>query len=309
MSKKVLNFENYKLITEGGAAIKSARGIRQDEFIKTLDHIKQFLFPLLEISQREEDEEFISIGSLGKKKSESETSGDLDIGYDALAFSQRHSIPLNACSSEVYRILSENLVGTLGYEVEIKHMPGFKIVSVAWPIEGDQSKGLVQVDLIPISSMDWARFIYYSPDYRSDESKYKSAHRNWLLSAILSARINILERDKEGEVLDYDSPVLILSDGLFWHKKSYKGILKPRLKHSKKIEGSERFITNNPQEFIDFTLGPGYSQEDIKTFEDLFSIITGPDFDLKEKLPEIKQRYIDYMERVKLPIPSELNSI
>jgi hypothetical protein len=309
MTKKILNFEKYKLITEGGAAIKSSRSIRQDEFVKTLDHIKEVLFPLLEISPNEVDGEFISIGSLGKKKEMSETSGDLDIGYDAQAFSQRHSIPINSCSSEVYRILSENIAGTLGYETEIKHIPGFKIVSIGWPIEGDPSKGSVQVDLIPISNMEWANFIYYSPDYRRDESKYKSAHRNWLLSAILSARINVLDRDQQGEVMDYDSPVLILSDGLFWHKKSYRGTLKPRLKHSKKVEGSERFITNDPQEFIDFTLGPGYSQEDIKTFEDLFSIITGPDFDLKEKLPEIKQRYIDYMERVKLPIPSELNSI
>lgn len=309
MLHKVLKFGTYMRLNEGGAAIKSSRNILQYEFPGTLEHLKDVLFPILGLDASPQKEEFLPIGSLGRKKDDSETSGDLDLGYDAKLFARRHQIPVEGCSTEVYNILKEKLPEVLGFEPEIKHMPGFKIVSVGWPIQGDPSNGLVQVDLIPLSSMDWAKFIYYSPDYKRDESKYKSAHRNWLLSAILSARKNVLETDPEGEVMDYDSPVLILSDGLFWHKKSYKGTIKPRLKNPQKVSGSERFVTNDPQEFIDFTLGPGYTQDDVKTFEQLFSIITQPDFDLKDKLPEIKERYIDYLNRVKLPIPTELNLI
>jgi hypothetical protein len=180
-------------------------------------------------------------------------------------------------------------------------------VSIGWPIEGDPELGIVQLDLIPLSSMKWAKFIYYSPDYRFGESKYKSAHRNWLLSAILSAKRNVLASDEEGEVLDYESPVIILSDGLYLNTKSFRGKLKGRLKNPKKVEGGEKFITNDPQEFIDYTLGKGYNQDQIKTFEALLKIITSPDFPDKDKLPTIKERFLEYMERTGLPVPSEIN--
>ena len=109
--------------------------------------------------------------------------------------------------------------------------------------------------------------------------------------------------------MEYDAPVLILSDGLFWHTKSYKGKIKPRLKHAQKIQGSERFVTNDPQEFIDFSLGRGYTTDDVKTFEDLFKIITSTDFELKDFLPEIKEKYIEYLTRAGLPMPSEINQL
>jgi hypothetical protein len=118
-----------------------------------------------------------------------------------------------------------------------------------------------------------------------------------------------MDRDEAGEVLDYNTPVLILSDGLFWHTKSYRGKIKDRLKNSKKIEGSERFVTNDPQKFIDFALGKGYTTDDVKTFEQVFNIIMSPDFELKDKLPEIKERFLEFLQRVGLEIPTEVNII
>ena len=188
-------------------------------------------------------------------------------------------------------------------------MKGLGIVSLGWPIQGDFRKGIVQLDLIPVSNMEWAKFIYYSPNYKIAESKYKSAHRNWLLTAILASRRKIIKVDPEGQVLDYDSPVLMLSDGLFWHTKSYAGKIKNRLKNPKKIEGSERFVTRNPQEFIDFTLGPGYTPEEVKTFEQVFYIINDPSFELYGNLGEIKDKFKEYLERTGLEIPSEINKI
>lgn len=309
MQQRILTFSGFFSLNEGGNAVKSSRRIREDEFPKTLDHIKSILFPILGINPGAEKSEYIIIGSIGKKKDPDETSGDLDLGYDSSWFSRQNGIQAKECSSFIYNSLSETLPQALGFTPEIVLLKGLNIVSVGWPIEGDENKGIVQLDLIPVSDMEWASFIFYSPDYRSNESRYKSAHRNWLLSAILSARREVISRDEEGEVMDYDAPVLILSDGLFLHKKSYKGIKIPRLKHSKKIEGSERFITRDPQEFIDFALGPGYSPEDVKTFEKLFAIINDPKFDLYEKLPDIKERFLEYMERTGLEVPREINTI
>lgn len=309
MTSKVLNFSGFTAIFEGGQAIKTSRRIREDEFPKTLESIQEKLFPILGFDPKKKGKQYIVIGSIGKKASPSDTSGDLDLGYNGPEFARRNGVDYKQCSKKVYELLHESLTEELGFETEMKLMPGLNIVSLAWPIEGDQTKGFVQLDLIPLSDMDWAEFIYYSPDYKQSESSYKSAHRNWLLAAILSARKNVLAIDDQGEVMDYEKPVLILSDGLYWHTKSYRGTRIPRLKHSKKIEGSERFITNDPQEFIDFALGPGYSPNDVKTFEQVLKIIENPAFDLHYKLPEIKETFLEYLERVGLEIPSEINRI
>ena len=309
MSNKILNFSNFSNISEGGAAIKTSRRIREDEFIGTFANIKKLLFPLLGIDPSKINDQYVVIGSIGKKENADDTSGDLDIGYDAIWYSNDNGIEKKECSGFIFDKLKNNIADILGFSPEINYLKGFNIVSIGWPIDGDLNKGIVQLDLIPLSDMTWADFIYYSPNYKIRESKYKSAHRNWLLAAILSSRKEIIERNDTGEVLDYNTPVLILSDGLYWHTKSYKGKIKDRLKNPKKIEGSERFVTNDPQEFIDFALGKGYSTDDVKTFEKLFSIITSPDFELKDKLPEIKERFLEFLQRVGLEIPTEVNRI
>jgi hypothetical protein len=309
MENKYLDFGGFLKIFEGGAAIKSSRPIREDEFTETLESIKDILLPLMDIDPAKIGKDYIVIGSIGKKKNPSDLSGDLDLGYDGNYFSRSYGISYKECSKKIYDILLLNLKDKLGFEPEINFLRGLNIVSVGWPINGNPDLGIVQLDLIPLSSMEWAKFIYYSPDYRFGESKYKSAHRNWLFSAILAAKRNVLESDEEGEVLDYETPVIILSDGLFLNKKSFRGKLKGRLKNPKKVEGGEKFITNNPQEFLDFTLGKGYSPDQVKTFESVFKIITSPGFSMKDQLPVIKERFLEYMERTGLPVPSEIGNL
>jgi len=309
MGKVVLDFMGFTRIFEGGNAIKSSRRIKESEFAKTLESIKRILFPILGIDPAQYQTQYIIIGSIGKKKNPEETSGDIDLGYNSAWFSAKEGIDLKECSKKIYETLTSELGEVLGFDPEIKNMPGLNIVSIGWPIEGDSSKGTVQLDLIPVQDITWAEFIFYSPNYKTDESKYKSAHRNWLFSAILAARKEVLSTDINGEIMEYDSPVLVLSNGLFWHRKSYKGKLKDRLKNPKKVEGSERFITRDPQEFLDFSLGEGYSPMEVKSFEDLFNIITSSDFELYDKLPQIKEKYIGYLERAGLPIPLELSEI
>ena len=304
---RILNFSDF--IFEGGAAIKTSRRIREDEFPETLKSIQENLFPLIGMVPSRINDQYVVIGSIGKKQNPEDTSGDLDIGYDAIWYSQDNGIEKKECSSFIYEKIKNGIGDVLGFVPEINYMRGLNIVSLGWPIKGDENNGLVQLDLIPLSDMAWADFIYYSPNYKVGESKYKSAHRNWLLAAILSARKEIRERDQFGEILDYDTPVLILSDGLYWHTKSYRGKIKDRLKNPKKIEGSERFITNDPQEFIDFALGKGYTEDDVKTFEKLFNIVISPDFELRDKLPEIKERFLEFLQRVGLEIPTEVNEI
>jgi len=307
----LLSFSSFLKLFEGGNAIKDSVGIKESQFIGTLESIKSELFPLIGFGPGDMNDKWVIIGSIGKKENPDDQSGDLDIGYDVKWFSRTNGISQKEASEFIADNLENNelLYKIFGTNLPTKLMKGLNITSIGWPIEGDLKNGLVQVDFIPLSDMDWAEFIYYSPDYKKRESRYKSAHRNWLFSAILSSRANVLERDDQGNVFVYETPVLVLSDGLFWHTKSYKGKLVPRLARSKKIDGSERFVTNEPQEFIDFLLGPGFKQEDVRTFEDVFNIITSPGFELEDKLGDIKTKYVEFLNRVGLELPIELNRI
>jgi hypothetical protein len=306
MSNRIKKFSEFNNVSEGGAAIKSSKDIKESEVPATLQHIRENILPLIGVGEQE-GEDYMFIGSIGKKMNPDDTSGDVDLTYDGEKFAEMNGVDFKACSATLMEILKEKIPAVLGFEPEMKLMQGLGILSVGWPIKGDIENGVVQLDLIPVKTMDWARFIYYSPDYRTGESKWKSAHRNWLLSAALVAKKEILSRDEQGEVMDYLSPVIVLPSGLYLNKKSYQGKIKSRLKDPKRID--QTFITNNPQELIDYALGPGYTENDVKTFEQVFKIMTSQSFKYKDFLPEIKEKFIELLNRTNLPIPPETEKL
>jgi hypothetical protein len=183
-------------------------------------------------------------------------------------------------------ILEQNLPALLGFTPEMKLMKGINVLSLGWPIEGNADKGIVQLDIIPLSNMDWAKFIFYSPDYRYNESRYKSAHRNWLIQAILSALKEIESTDENGNIQDFYSYALRLSDGIYKNKKTFKGVTK-RLKNPETVKGSTEFITREPQEVIGMVFGPGIKENDIRTFEKAWKVVTSPSYIYSDKVEEI----------------------
>jgi hypothetical protein len=138
-----------------------------------------------------------------------------------------------------------------------------------------------------------------------DESKYKSAHRNWLFSAILDSRKRVLEKNDNGEDILVEKKVLRLPDGLYEVKKSFEGLTK-RLKRAKTVPGTEKFITSDPQEFLDVTLGKGYTPGQVKTFESLWNIVKSPNFKYQDSVETIKKKYIEDLKNAGLKIPNEL---
>jgi len=300
----ISGFSDFVRLFEGGAAIKKSRRIREDEVPLTLEFIYNNLIPALGIKK----DDTVLIGSIGKKEDPSDTSGDIDLGISAKSLSKSLGTQNNI--KEISAALNQRVISEIPFGLEetpdVNFLKGLNIVSIGWPIGGNFSNGVVQLDLIPISDMEWADFIYYSPDYRKRESKYKSAHRNWLFSAILDARKEPKTFDENGEILDYETPVLVLSDGLYKYTKSFRGKTKSRLSKASKIPGTETFVTNNPEKFIELTLGKKYPTDSVKTFEDVFSIINDPGFDLYGKLPEIKEKYVEFIQRAGLEIPKEI---
>lgn len=301
-------FSQFASLNEGGAAIKTSRSIREDEYPATLDSIKQILLPYLGID--ENSNEYLVIGSVGKKPNPEDVSGDLDLGFEwiktakILGVSTKREV-LDLLSEE----LKEKLPADLGFEPEMNLMIGLNILSIGWPIKGDPKFGVVQLDLIPLSDLEWASFAYYSPDYRRGESKYKSAHRNWLFQSILSARKDVITKDETGEPLDIDTYLFDFSDGLFKTRKSFQG-KRGRLKNPVKVDGTQReLITSSPQEFLNFAMGPGFSPDEVKTFEDLLAAIKSPKFKNKQNRSEIGREFKRYLERTPLIMPPEIDSL
>lgn len=305
---RIYSFYRFISLNEGGAAIKSSRSIREDEFPATFDSIKSILLPVLGL--KEESNDYLIIGSIGKKPNPGDVSGDLDLGFEWEKVSKNMGTPTKKETLKaLHDVLKDKLPESLGFEPEMNLMAGLNILSLGWPIKGDPKFGIVQLDLIPLSDLSWAKFAYYSPDYRKGESKYKSAHRNWLFQAILSTMKEIISEDENGDPLDIETYVFDFSDGLFKVKKTFRG-KRGRLKSPVKVEGSTReLITNKPQEFLDFAMGPGFSPDEVKTFEDLLNSIKSAKFRDKKNRSQIREEFKRYIERTPLYMPSEIESL
>ena len=110
-------------------------------------------------------EELHPLGSTGK----SPTSGDVDLCVDVSKFD-----PLE---------IHQRMVDVLGLEHSTFNK-GTKIGSYAVPIAGDTSNGLVQVDLMFVDSVEWAKFAYFSAGLKN--TKYKGVVRTILIRSLAS---------------------------------------------------------------------------------------------------------------------------
>lgn len=289
------HIRTYKLF-EGGNALELSRPIKQSEAAPTIAAIEEIIFPALGLEGFEKD--CLLIGSVGKKKDPEDESGDIDIGFAVDKFADAHNIDEDQAIKFLYNTLQKEFP-----VFESRWLRGLEVVSFGYPIANDPAKGYVQIDFIPIKDMKWAKFIYYSPDYTKDESKYKSAHRNWLFSAIISQIIEDEEFDIDGNKLGYMGYMMRLNDGLSKVKKSFVGKTK-LLKNAKKVEDVP--VTKSPEEFVKFLFGDGIKPSDVRTFEDSWSIMMDPAFRWSDRVGNIRLALLKFLKRVKLPIPTEM---
>lgn len=105
------------------------------------------------------------IGSTGKLA----TSGDIDIAIDTTVHKHEK--------------VHAKLVSALGAD-KVTFNRGTGVTSYAIPIKGDEKNGLVQVDVMYVMNVEWAKFSYHSP---GEGSRYKGAVRTILLSAVAAA--------------------------------------------------------------------------------------------------------------------------
>ena len=169
-----IQFVNEMLVTEGGNAIDEARPLTQTEVQDTYKWVEKNILPLLGLDGEGIDAS--PIGSYGKKADDA-TSGDIDVAISIDKIAGVNGISLDDVLDFVDNTLRKN-----GYSTT--KASGFNQVSLGVPVAGKKNEGTAQVDLMLSGNLDWSKFMYYSPNFRESESKYKGMYRNTLKRTI-----------------------------------------------------------------------------------------------------------------------------
>jgi hypothetical protein len=275
----------------GGNAVKISRPVTFEEAEGTIQWVKKHILPYMNFSE----EEMSILGSYGKKLEE-EKYNDIDI---AVQISHLEHFP-NA---------TQRLAGLLeGWGYQIKMNPGFGICSFGCPINGKSENGYVQIDFMLTYNLNWSNFIYHSPDFRKAESQYKGLYRNILLMALITEpEKEIIKTTPEGGIEEIEVNILRYPRGIWRVRKNFMGKKGKLVKNGYNVEGSEHFVTDNPIEVLDMTVGNEFIPMDIDTFEKLWKIVMSSNFKWINKREDVINRFVECLGEQNLSIPKELN--
>lgn len=285
------SLKNWISLNEGGAAIPSSRPITWEEAQLTYNWVLNNIIPKLGITHNDVE----IIGSYGKKI-EGETHGDLDLAISAEALKEKN----NLSDSDLLNFISDTLLN-LGFET--KPMSGFRQVSAGINIPG--TKDIAQVDFMISPGLDWSKFVYHSPNFRKSESKYKGVYRNALLMAIITETSkNIIKKTDTGDIEEIESNVIRFPEGIWKARKSFMG-KKGLVKTGQLLRNFDEFVTTNPQEVVNISVGPEYTPDDINTFEKLWSIVTNDNYMHLDKINDIMKKFDGNLKSMGIDYPIE----
>lgn len=265
----------------GGNAFKNfeLRRIKREEIPGTLQDIAQVLGKHgLTLDYLKNN----LMGSTGKKAD----SGDIDIAVDEKTIN-------------LHKIL-QTLQTYLGNQQIIsKGLKGGQI-NTAWPIQGDDKNGFIQVDFIA-GNPEWLKFSHHSP---GDASDYPGVYISTAMGVLAKMNKDYEQHDDHGNRtarvgLQYD-----LEKGLHrsWQMQKRTGQgpsrVSPdewesnvRLDPGKKLPPRFTRINyiDNPEAVLDVLL-PGTKPSDVDTFEKLYRVIKNhPKY--RDKMDEFRERF------------------
>jgi hypothetical protein len=294
----MLKFQNFvNKIFEGGNAIEESRPMSQAETIETYEYVKKKIFPLIGLEGDEIDAS--PIGSFGKKMSDKESS-DIDVAVSVDKIAGQNGIGMEEVLDWIGSKLSSS-----GYPTKITK--GFHQISIGVPISGKKGNGIGQVDLMLSTNMNWSKFMYYSPDFKSAESRYKGLYRNILLMSIFSEGTKkTVKTTNSGEIEEYEHYVVHLEKGISLVRKTLMGKKGSLVKTATILKDFDRFITNTPEEVVHLAFGSDVQPGDVMTFENAWSHFESSKFPYKDKRKEILNRFKAYILGAKVPAPEEV---
>ena len=295
-----MKFNKLYTLLEGGNAIKSSVPIHQENVDATLNDIYKRLLPKLNISKNET----ASFGSTGKKLPGG-SSGDIDLGLSIPALIKNNNL---ATAEDLWKFLVKT-VKSFGYDY--KESKGLGLISMGWTIsntDGKQKGETVQLDLMPVESIEWSSWAYHSP--AEWESEWKGLYRNELIQSIakyMDYKTLKKSLDKDGNEVDteFENNFYDLNKGLIRSTKSRMGKKGLPVKTAKTIE--KKFLTNNPTEAVHMIFGPKFSPNNILTWDDAYKAVTSKDFIYKKDLDKILKRTAEGIHKKGYPLPKEIN--
>lgn len=287
------------IISEGGLAVPDVDRIQKKYIFNTIAKFKK---EIIEPLFGDLKDSIFTLGSTGKKAS----SGDIDLAIDINALPDKNILTnminlVEVCAKNGYN----SCINTFNYDM----------VHIAYPQTGNKSKN-VQIDVLFTEVPEYVKFYMYSPDEKS--SKYKGAHRNDLLNAILkSFSYKSIEKkgreDIKWEVIALDESglakcvkSLVDANGNRLKYKNAEPLLKSYAKDEQRIP-----ISTDIDYIIWLTVGEGYSIDDIDSFEKLFDIVKNDsNFRYSKNSEEILKICAESLKesKFKLEFPKELRS-
>lgn len=289
-------------IFEGGKAVANVMPIKAEETMPTLKDIdKKILTRFLKLKGKD----WAALGSTGKKLP-GQTSGDIDIAIDIDTIAKNLKIPTDEVGQKVYDTLEAAYP-----KMDKTFMKGLGIISLAYPIKG--GSGNVQVDLMLQDDIDFARWMFHSPDFTKQESAWKGLYRTELLKAIGNAvtvpdMTTYWEDEFEGK---YKGQVKKLGRIMLDPNKGYKKQVKSFVgKTGKPVKTGksewEEFVSKDPEMITKSLLGVNATIKDTNSFESVWKAMQKKDFPWKKNMPEIVEYFVDVLKRKGLPLPKEL---
>lgn len=280
----------------GGNAVHNVKRINQENVAATLDAIYDLLLPYLDISK----EDTAVYGSTGKKCPRG-SSGDIDLGLSIEAIMNNNGLNTK---EQLFKLLCDFCEL---YNFTYNHMKGLNIVSLAFPItntDGEQDGDYVQLDLMPVDSIEFSAWGMYSPHEK--DSPYKGTVRNELLGVIASyLNYKALERIAD-EDITFERGYYNQMTGLHKFTQSYRSPKTNNITKSKHILARE-LVSNNPDEIISMLFGPKYKAINILTIDDTWKAFLDDSFPFKNHRKEIVVQTIEYLNNKNVSYPSYMD--
>ena len=270
----------------GGKALKTVGRIHKDEMETTYEVLREHLYQALGLVIGE----YVPCGSFLVR----ESCGDIDIAFDVNVAMERLGLDKEGITKRL-----NDLYVTLP---EYVYSKGLDIHSIPFPIfdkDGKRTERYVQVDLMPVESVEMAKWGMLTDKHVS----WKSATRNGLLRAIAKFRDTNVRTNEDGSVFEFDRLYFDQRHGLFRMTRSYEGKNGRINKTAKTI--SKKLISNNPSMIVKLLLDYTDTHWDILNAEDVWSVLMENAYFDNRRFAIVKE-YIEEMERDGFDYPSEI---
>lgn len=274
--RRLIEVIQEALIFEGGHSVEGAEPIRGDLAKVVADEI-------IEKVKGEFKIECAALGSTGKK-GKNQTSGDIDIAVQ-MSWQDKDKL-INFVKKEFKDCPFGNIVDYLN------------VFNIGYKYDEDGKEKIVQVDFMFVDDVEWAQFVYFSPNFLKNESQFKGAWRSTLLRGICACTpTEKVDKKYEPEYFEDGKTIKTFwkftfsqADGLFADHKTYEGNKKP-LKNPKTIKDDREYISKNIDTILHMCLGKDATRDDCNSYETLLNFIASDRYKFRsvEQLEKIKE--------------------